>query len=354
MKILFDAIWWFDGPPSGRNVLRSLVSTWAAMHPNDEITLLIPAKSITASRQASLEDRWPNVHVKYTRVSQQALAAMSAGAFSSRYDVVLTQNFSPLFARAKRGVFIHDMMFAERPDWFTRAERLYLSLIAVSALRANLVFTSSLSESSRIRRNLRNGKKRNILPVGLALSGEYAVAEPVEVPTVPARFLLSVGRVNVRKNLEALVRALKNHSLIAADFPLVIVGTPNGAQGPSDFLDRATAEGSVLWAGSVSDSELKWLYKNCSVFIFPSLDEGFGLPVLEAIDADSPLALSDIPAFREFGDVGAFFNPEDDEQMANCVRKCIGQSSKVKIPRGPGASWGNTVASIRESFGVVS
>lgn len=349
MKILFEAYWWFDGPPSGKNVLRSLVGAWGAQYPNDRITLLLPRNRRKSTALSELAGNYPNVEMVFTRAPQHALVALGAGAFSSRYDVVITQNFSPLLGRAKRCVFIHDLMFEEHPEWFTPLERAYLKGIVWASRRANIVLTSSRAESVRIASRLPQ-VSAPIVPIGLALSADYETSKSTAINNtlIPSDFLLSVGRINVRKNLEGLVRSLIQANLIGRLRPLVIIGKPDGAQGPSEQLDAATSDGSVLWTGTVSDGELKWAYENCSAFIFPSLDEGFGLPVLEAIDAGARIALSDIPAFREFGDIGVFFDPYDDADIADKVSELLLSPPRDRLPISREGSWKSTVTRLRE------
>lgn len=346
MKVLLEAYWWFDGPPSGKNVLRSLVSAWAETFPDDEIKLLMPRSRRGEVERVRLDERWPNVRAVYTRAPQHGLAALCAGAGSQAHDLVLTQNFTPLFVQAKRSVFIHDMMFTERPEWFTFAERLYLGAIKLAARRASAIFTSSNSEAQRISRAL-HYVQAPVVPVGLAMSSEYAAATPMPMSTVHGEFLLSVGRINIRKNIERLVRSLFGAGIINPVRPLVIVGSPDGAQASSPDLDEATRTGAVLWAGAISDGELKWAYQNCSAFIFPSLDEGFGLPVLEALDAGAPIALSDIPAFREFGSVGRFFDPQDDGDIAETIRQLLDQPTSARRVSGADFSWADVVRRLR-------
>lgn len=347
MKILLESYWWFDGPPSGKNVVRSIVGSWADRFPDDEIYLLIPRSNAAEVNSTRLAFRWPNVRIVFTRIPQHAIAAALAGGFGRRYDLVLTQNFAPAFTRSPRAVFIHDLMFLDRPEWFTPAERIYLRIMARMSRRADAIFTSSRAEAARIVRHLPNAVVP-VTAVGLALSADYEAASAKTLDFVPDEFLLTVGRINIRKNLEALVRALLAADLITERRPLVIVGRPDGAQGPSRCLTDASSSGLVIWAGSVSDGELKWAYRNCCAFIFPSLDEGFGLPVLEAMSEGAPMALSDIPAFREFGDVASFFDPRDDFAIADCVAQVLSHQRQLPHENPSLPNWADVVAKLRD------
>ena len=133
--------------------------------------------------------------------------------------------------------------------------------------------------------------------------------------------MLAVGRLNVRKNLERLIVALAGTGLIHPGFPLVIVGQENGFTTGMPSLESAS--GSVIRTGFVSDAHLRWLYAHCATFAFPSLDEGFGLPILEAAYSAAPMATSAIPAFEEFGAIGSFFDPLDTDAIAVAVRESM-------------------------------
>lgn len=263
-------------------------------------------------------------------------------------DLILSQNFSPLRSHATRAVFVHDVMFQEHPEWFSARERAYLSLVPRSARRADVIATSSQTERRRIEE--RNPRLRGrTIATGLAISEGFraAVSTAPAVAASPGRFLLAVGRINVRKNLERLVRALSDAEVISDRFPLVVVGVPDGLAGESIVFDDAVRRGSVIRAGFVPDGELKWLYENCAAFVFPSLDEGFGLPVLEAATAGARIALSAIPAFEEFGPVGDFFDPKDDASMARAVRAAIAREVPLDAGWTARYDWARAVSAIR-------
>lgn len=348
LRILFDGFWWRDGPPSGRNVLTSIVREWQSVFSEDEIALAVPA-AVAGPAAAEFPDR---VEVLASHLPQHGLSTVCELGRYRPFDVVFSHNFTPLFTRALRATFVHDVMFQDRPEWFTRSELLYLAAVPVLARKADLIFTSSRAEAQRIGQ-LNPGLRARTRDVGLGLSHTFSNAElrRPQLSVQPKRFILAVGRVNIRKNLNKLVDSLVGARLIGPEFPLVVVGAKDGLTVAMPSLASASRTGTVLQTGYISDGELRWLYANCATFVFPSLDEGFGLPVLEAADNRAPIALSRIPAFQEFGDVGSFFDPTDAKSIADAVTE--------SILNGPSAgaggltmrfSWAATVARIRESL----
>jgi len=322
MRILFDGHWWFDGPPSGQNVLHSLVSVWSRQYPDDQIVVEIQASDM--GRQSEVIAGSGNIEVKSRPFKLHPLNIAARFGLAGKYDSYVSQNFVSPFSRQHRTVFVHDAMFQEHKDWFSRKELLYLSLIPALMRSANLVLTSSHAEAERIKRL---NPRLRVTPsaVGLAVPTAFQAAPSIkpESKLEPSKFLLAVGRLNIRKNLNLLAGALEKGGVISPNFPLVVVGTADGAVGDNRAITGAVSRGSVVMLGGLSNSHLKWLYENCAVFTFPSLDEGFGLPVLEARSAGAKLALSEIPSFVELGGQATYFDPHDAGDIAHKVRAAL-------------------------------
>jgi glycosyltransferase involved in cell wall biosynthesis len=338
--VLFDGYWLVDGPPSGRRVVDSFLRTWASGWPDDELLVAVPRRE--RDQVAALLDDLP-VELRTVRRSPHGIAAMTEMGSLADVDVVLAQNYTPLRSRAVRATFIHDLMFEEHPEFFTRSERVYFAGMPWSARFADVVLTSTRAEADRIART-RPRLADKVLPVGLSLPASFAAAVPEDpgLGLTPGRFLLCVGRLNARKNVDRLIDALRDQGLVSDDFPLVVVGEPDGlAIARIDPADRR-----FRFVGGVSDGALRWLYQQCRLFVFPSLDEGFGLPVVEAAMGGAPMVLSDIPAFRELAPGAAFFDPYDTSAIAAAVRAELAgprsASPDVQVP-----SWAEVVGRIR-------
>ena len=123
-------------------------------------------------------------------------------------------------------------------------------------------------------------------------------------------FCLFVGGRNLYKHFEFVIRALSAKSW-PAEFVLVVVGAPF-EQAEIDFIRSCNVRHRVIHAGPASDQSLRWFYQRSSSFVFPSLGEGFGLPVLESQQNGTIPILSDIPVFREVGGAGALYYPPHD------------------------------------------
>ncbi len=150
--------------------------------------------------------------------------------------------------------------------------------------------------------------------------------KPEAVDTLRGKkFIFYIGRPTPHKNLDNLLGAFE---LLLEDNPeLVLV-----LGGKKDVLykryDKKVKEmglkNNVLFTGFVSEGQLRWLYQNCRVYVFPSLSEGFGLPGLEAMMHRAPVAASEATCLPEvYGDAAQYFNPQDKYDMARTINELL-------------------------------
>lgn len=320
MKIVFDAYWWSEGPPSLRHVEREIILAWNRCFPDDEQVLV--------TREGTPPDDLPeHCTVSETALWPQAFAATRAVAHAAQVhhaDAVVTHNFAARPRHAVSTVYLHDVLFLTNPEWFTPLERAYFSLMPRWVDRADVVFTSSRSEAARIRST---SDAHGVLSVGLGLSTELTDGEDEEPqPGLrPGAFVLTVGRLNVRKNLELSILAALDTALLNPARPLVVVGAPDGRAGELDpSIGRAVDEGSVLFTGFVSEARLRWLYRNTALFVCLPLGEGFGMPPVEAAYFGAPVLVSDLDVFHEnLGESAHFVNPLDRHAISDALVDAI-------------------------------
>jgi len=342
MRTLWDGFWLHDGPTSNRTVLIEQVRAWARAFPDDEVVMLVPKR--TAMRPQELGN---NVSFLYSRLTRHPLInfiGLPLAQIRRKYDAVITHNFASPGRRS--WVFVHDVLFQSNPNWFTFLERRYLWLSSASLRLATGVFTSSETEKIRIEKY---NEGVDVYAVGLGLSSDLALASPMRprFELLPGSFMLSVGRLNVRKNLGLTIKGALASGLLSAAHPLVVVGEASGKSTQlNESIRTAQAEGSLVFSGFVSTAELRWLYENCAQMVFLSLDEGFGLPPLEALAFGAPVLASDRPVFHEtLGDRATFVDPLDPQAIAAAVR------SISRSPRGvpvTGRQWPEVVIAMRE------
>lgn len=319
LRVLYDIYWWGTGPISGRVVVREILKAWREVSPRDEFVLAVRPQD-RAAVEAEF-DGLPTVSIHGRPHGVATLLQYGHHARRQKVDVALTQNFAPpgVFS----AIFIHDVMFQTNPEWFTLPERAYFWLIPTFARRAGLVLTSSENEVARIRS--RNPHLRRVEAIGLSVATSLTEATPAR-PAVAAGvegFALTVGRLNVRKNLgTALVGALRSGRLSDRK-PLLVVGGEDGktAELPPE-VRVATEAGLIRFVPYVTDAELAWLYANAEVFVYVALDEGFGLPPIEALHFGTPVVVSDISVFHEnLGSSATYVNPHDPDAIADAIAR---------------------------------
>lgn len=216
---------------------------------------------------------------------------------------------------------VHDLFVLTDPGWYSRA---YIWTHA-PLLRAQLRGAASIvAVSEPVAEQVR---AHTAAPVHVAPNAPSALftrrtpdAEVLAARGLsPRRYLLAVGSLDPRKNLPRLAAAYG--SLTAeerAATPLVVVGG-----GAAIFsTDELEWPEGVVPTGYVEDAELVELYRGAAGVVFPSLAEGFGLPIVEAAMAGAPLALSDIPVFRWIldGAPAAYLDPLDVASIAEAMR----------------------------------
>jgi glycosyltransferase involved in cell wall biosynthesis len=189
--------------------------------------------------------------------------------------------------------------------------------LEATARRADLVITPTRAAADEItsRTKIRADRIR-IVPHGVAqrrVSEGLIAAARSNLGLGQTPYVLWVGTLEPRKNLPLLLEAFE--TVVRAGLPerLVIVGPPGWRGGPAAVRAAAAALGDrVLFAGPLRADRLVALYSGATLFAFPSLHEGFGLPVLEAMVQRAPVLCSDIPVLREIAGSAARFAPSND------------------------------------------
>jgi glycosyltransferase involved in cell wall biosynthesis len=212
---------------------------------------------------------------------------------------------------------------------------------------AHQVLTNSRQTAEDAIEHLRVPEER-ITVIGAGVSDRFSSqvrdreeAEDVlrsSLPKVRPGFLLYVGGLDYRKNLEGTLRAYaKLPAAMRAAHQLVIVCKVPFHRRLSlraFALDLGIESRNLLLTGFVPDRELAALYRSCELFVFPSLYEGAGLPILEAMSCGAPVAASGTSAMPELlGDPAATFDPADPVDIARCIREVLTSPATLETLR---------------------
>lgn len=228
----------------------------------------------------------------------------------------------PRLAPCPAVVTIYDLSFVETPDSFPAAQRRYLMTETAHACR-RAVRLIAISESGRRDLHRVYGaplERIDVVPPGVGEA--YRPRPPAEVAAfrrqqgLPDTFLLHVGTLQPRKNIPLLLEALAR--LNRSETPLVLVGGKGWAY--DAIFERVAALGlsnRVRFAGYVADEALPLWYNAAAALVMPSLYEGFGLPVVEALACGTPVVAAGASSLPEAGgDVALYHDPRDPDELA--------------------------------------
>jgi glycosyltransferase involved in cell wall biosynthesis len=242
---------------------------------------------------------------------------------------------TPLACPVPSVVSVLDLIYHHYPETFPRAARLGLELLVPrGARRADRVIASSEASKRDLVATLKlPPEKIDVVHLGFGM-GE--TPDPAPELTLRERFGLS-GRVILtvapalrHKNLDRLIGAFARLARGEPELSLVIVGHAGLER---DSLRRQAAElrvaERVVFTGWIEDAELEGLYRMADVFAYPSLMEGFGIPPLEAMRRELPVACSNASSLPEVvGDAAELFDPYDEAAIAAAIGRLLSDEAR--------------------------
>jgi glycosyltransferase involved in cell wall biosynthesis len=265
-------------------------------------------------------------------------------------------------------VTIHDLAIYDHPEWFPAGQWFATRVVVPRSIRGArmIICPSEATRRALVRRFGVAPARCRVIPHGVetefALPVSSAVRETVKTRYgLPERYLLQVGTVQPRKNYVTTLRALARLQP-ERRIPLVVVGGLGWNYDPVvDTVRRLDLTNWVRFVGYAPLSELPALYQLAQAVTFPSLDEGFGLPVLEAFAAGTPVITSTAGAIPEVaGEAALLIEPEDDAALAEHLRRILEDPDlrERQIAAGRARaelfSWSASAAAHREVYASVA
>jgi glycosyltransferase involved in cell wall biosynthesis len=280
----------------------------------------------------------PRKTVRCSKRSWSAAAALSSfvgipmDRFVGKPDVFhATWHILPRLRAPASVMTLYDLSFALFPETHLRVLRWSSNALVPRFLRAcdRIIAISESTKRDAVR--LYGIPEDKIVVTHLAAEDRFRPADPGRVAEVrdrfglPPRFLLYVGTIEPRKNLDVLLAALSRLKGQGREVPLVVAGKLGWLY--DGFLAKIRSLGlerSVLLPGFVPDDDLPALYTAAEAFVYPSVYEGFGLPVLEAMGCGTPVLCSNASSLPEVaGDGGILLPPGDPEAWAEAVSRLM-------------------------------
>jgi glycosyltransferase involved in cell wall biosynthesis len=333
MRVGLDLLYLLPGETGGRETYaRELVPALLELAPELEFVAFVNRDA--GSRLAA--ELGEGVRAVVVPVSARSraqwalgeLALVSVAARRARVEVLHSMaNFAPVWGPFRRVVTIHDLQYQAVPDllsWPARAAT--HGLVSLAARGAHRIIAVSGAGREEIVTGLGVERERiDVVPNGVRPAPPAPAIDGVRerYQLGERRVVLSVATNLAHKNLPALIDAL---ALISADQRPVLAMAGHGTD-DRRLMNRATAAGvgeNVRLLGGLSTGELDSLYAIADCLALPTLHEGFGLPVIEAMARSVPVVCSDIPALREVaGDAASYFDPRAPGQIAAKVAEVL-------------------------------
>jgi alpha-1,3-rhamnosyl/mannosyltransferase len=316
--------------------LRVLLEHLAAHHPEASVAAIIGADApAIPSNIAAHVLRLPNAPTLICDqfLMPRALRHLKADVFFSPYYK------TPISAPCPTVATIHDLIPVQFPDYTRGVGRLYaVAFRAWSGLlarRAAAVVTDSEFSKSQLQRLLHLPAERiHVIPIGLPLefqSGNCRQAPDATLTRygIQLPYLLTVGNFLPHKNLLRLVEAYAGlPESCRQTTSLVLAGTPGG-HGPARPVSREILRRpGVVFPGFIAPEDLPSIYAGATALVFPSLVEGFGLPVLEAMACGTPVVCARAGSLPEVaGDAALYVDPLDVESIRSGLQRVLEEAS---------------------------
>jgi glycosyltransferase involved in cell wall biosynthesis len=294
----------------------------------DPLENRIPSDSNVRYRQSPFSERW------LYRLWYRLRLPIPVQTFTGDVDIFYSPDFvlPPVRDEIPTVLTVHDLSFVHFPETFTPSLRKYLNQVVPRSVRsASHVLADSQTTKDDIS-NIWNidEKKITVLYSGVDRSFRPP-SDTAKLVNVRNKYdlgdrpyILSVSTIQPRKNYQMLIRAFKE---VAKDFPhrLIIAGGKGWLY--EETLAEVNAQGlndRVLFVGFVDDQDLPALYSDATLFVFPSLYEGFGLPILEAMSCGVPVVVSNASCMPEVaGEAALVLPPQDEEAWTAAIRDLL-------------------------------
>jgi glycosyltransferase involved in cell wall biosynthesis len=260
-------------------------------------------------------------------------------------DIYHTQYITPFFVptRTKIITTIHDISFKVHPDFIPPFDLFFLNLLIPRSLRnaSCIIAVSEFTKREIINYFSTDPEKIIVAPNALDSDWTKNIANKDEFEFIkskyglPEKYILYLGTLQPRKNIPFLLQGFAKIKNKLPDIKLVIAGKTNAHNTDPEIeksLKQYKLENDVFFPGYVDEADKKLLYRCAHLAVFPSIYEGFGIPILEAMSQKVPTLVADIPAHREVaGDTAIYFRQFDlaslKEKLYNaCIDEKLRQS----------------------------
>lgn len=282
----------------------------------DNITLISPKK---------INLPVPQIIIPFPRLWTQIRLSLKLLNNKQIDNLFIPSHVMPIIHPKNTTITIHDVAFKRFPNSYGLLSRWYLNWGTKFAVKhaKQIIVPSKTTRDDLIKFYKANSQKISIIPLGF--EPDTTEITPDEIDEAlgqyhlnPRHYFLFVGRIETKKNLGVLIQAFEEIHKKHPYLKLVLAG--KSGVGGNEIL-KSIQDKSIIVTDYVDDKTKVILYRHCLAFVFPSLFEGFGLPLLEAMSAHVPIITSQIPTSYEIAkDNALFFNPDDNETLIHHMK----------------------------------
>lgn len=243
-------------------------------------------------------------------------------------------------------ITIFDMTFFSMPDVHLKSKVAYFkAMIPAAVKKADAVIAISSQTKYDIINYLGTPEKKiKVIHIGIGdefkvITDETLIKSVRALYSLPAEYILFVGTIEPRKNIDSLIRAYAQLKKRGCRHKLVIAGRHGwGYNKIYSLISSLELTGDVVFTGYVLQKNLPALYSGASVFVYPSLYEGFGIPVLEAMKCGTPVITSNTSSMPEVSaDAAMLIDPYDKKSLVSGIEKVINEPDFAASLRSKGS-----------------
>ncbi|MBN1117121.1 MAG: glycosyltransferase family 4 protein [Bacteroidales bacterium] len=334
MRIGFDAKRAFANRSGLGNYSRFILDTLASHLLNHELFLFTPTKHFELYNPKeyknihTIQPKGVNKLFKAYWRSQRAVKDIEKLGIDIYHGLSGEIPYDMHKTSVKSVVTIHDLIFLRYPELYKRIDRnIYTSKAKYACEKANKIIAISKQTKSDIIEFLGTPEEKISVvyqgcnPVFYQNAPESAIQTVLSKYKIPIQYILYVGTIEERKNLLTIVEAIHKHKI---DMPLVIVGKETSyANRVKKYIAENKVKG-IHFLQNVLNDELPVLFQQASVFVYPSVFEGFGIPVLEALWSKTPVITNKEGCFTEAGGPESIYvDIKNHDEIAASITKVI-------------------------------
>lgn len=279
---------------------------------------------------------WKYKVIKPSKLWTQIGMPLHLSTTFKKPDVFLSlTHYLPRITKAPSVVSVMDLSYIHFPETFKQKDLYQLTKwTEYSVKKATKIITISQSSKDDIIKYYKIPEKKvKVIHLGLKDISMEKASKDLSEFNITKKFILFVGTLQPRKNIARLIEAYAMlPQEIKKEHQLVIIGKKGWLyeeilESPKKFV----VEEDVIFLDYVTDEDLPMFYKNAEIYVLPSLYEGFGLPILEAMRYGCPVATSNVSSLPEAGgDAAIYFDPENPKDISDTIKKVLSDSELAR------------------------